>query len=1375
MVRTKIHFTNIIRIAAFVSSALIVILAFATIAPIYNNIDSASATTGASTTSTLTFTSTNPVASVSLAMGSPTGTFATSSASEKAAFSISTNNYTGYTLTMTSTGSNTTLADGSSHNISTISSSTTEAIFSSSDAAGQALNNRWGYIPNYYNSTANTTNYYPAPTSVNAATLRTTSSANSSNGVDNADDYTIGLGFRADYNSPSGTYANDTFILEFVANTIAYTITYNKNTDDTVTNMPYSSNNNQQSGDTSATTITLSDLVPVRSRYFFMGWCHGTVTTANNYDTCDGTIYNPDGDGTNLDFGIDQTNTNTTTLYAMWDRVYTLTFKTATNATSVVFNGETYTNNQTKTIRASQLTNPYHIYGNYATRYAFSSWTITAGTLGNSNYQNTTYTVTDDATITLTGRQVTTVMQNLAFSSCATTATPVYDNRDNSVYWIQKLADGNCWMLDNLALDLTSSSVVNSLSATNTNLDATALTYFKNGGGTSSDRYPTAAYGTFDSTNVFGKPRTKVEVKDVTLKPSSAVNYTDSINGAYGLGQGKNGAYYDICAASVGYFCFGNGSLGGEPTGNSDYDACPAGWRMPNSSEYSLLYTNPAINSDADVFRNTFSTTLPGYIYSGTIRYRGSSGYFLSSTASASANMLGLQVNQTSINASTSGSSNVGKSVRCINPSYYTITFKTNNATRVVFNGVTYINGQTVKIPKDEAAVNKYHIYGTYGTRYAFSSWSTTAGTFENQNYQNTAFTVTGDATITLTGQYVNTAMQNLSISNCSTTAMPVYDNRDSSVYWVQKLADGNCWMLDNLALDLTSSTIVNALSTTNTHLDATSLTYFKNGGGTSSDRYPITAYGTFDSTNVYSQPRTNVESKDITLRPSTATNYTDSIEGAYGLGQGKIGAYYNYCAASVGYYCFGDGTSYGTSSGNNAYDICPAGWRMPTGNTSGEYNTLYTNASIDSDATTYRNTLSTPLSGRFYSGSAYGSGLFSYFWSSTWSSQSLMHYLYVNSSNVNPTGYNNRNYGSTVRCINPSYYTITFKTNNATGIVFNGVTYTNGQTLKIPKDEAAVNKYHIYGTYGTRYAFSSWSTTAGTFENQNYQNTAFTVTGDATITLTGQYVSTAMQNLSASSCTTTARPVYDNRDNTVYWIQKLPDNNCWMLDNLALDLTSSTIVNALSTTNTHLDATSLTYFKNGGGTTSDRYPTVAYGTFGSTGSYSQPLTYTTNKDIILRPSTATNYTDSIAGAYGLGQGKIGAYYNYCAASVGYYCFNNSSSADGSGGVYDACPAGWRMPTGGASSEFKTLYTSSAINSDIATYSNALSVSFSGRMLSSGSVLYLGSQSDLWTSTGDSDDNYRGAYSVIIETNKANLESTISRNAAISVRCVLGS
>ena len=1362
-----------------------VVLIAATIIPVYNKTDSASATAGTPTASTLTFTSTNPVASVSLAMGSPTGTFATSSSSEKAAFSISTNNYTGYTLTMTSTGASTALTDDNSHNISTISSSTTEAIFSSSDAAGQALNNRWGYIPSYYNSAANITTYYPAPTSVNAATLRTTSSANSSNGVDNADDYTIGLGFRADYNSPSGTYANDTFILEFVANTIAYTITYDKNTTDTVTNMPAN-----QSGDASTTSITLSSAIPTRNKYFFMGWCHGTVTTANNYDTCDGTIYNPDGDGTNLDFGIDQTNANNTTLYAMWDRTYTLTFKTATNATSVVFNGETYTNNQTKTIRASQLTNPYHIYGNYASRYAFSSWAITAGTLGNSNYQNTTYTVTDDATITLTGRQVTTVMQNLAFSSCTTTATPVYDNRDNSVYWIQKLADGNCWMLDNMTLDLTNSTTINAITTSNTDVDAPSLVSLKSGNRTNGNQYATAGFAVWNSSNPSNYQnvaKANSESKATILAPENASPYTNSIAGAYGIGQGKIGMYYNYCAASAGNYCYDQ-NFG---SGNSTSSICPRGWRMPTgkagSGEYSTLCaaikgsscvttredyeTMDANNPNS--FQHQLSTPLSGIYYDGSPMIQGSRGLFWTSTLFNVGDMYAPDVHSDSIYPQYANNRNLGYTLRCINPSYYTITFKTNNATGIVFNGVTYTDGQTVRIPKSEAATNKYHIYGTYGTRYAFSSWSTTVGTFDNQSYQNTAFTVTGDTTITLTGQYVNTAMQNLSISNCSTTAMPVYDNRDSSVYWVQKLADGNCWMLDNLALDLTSSSIVNSLSTSNTNLDSTSLAKFKDGSGNTSDRYPTAAYANWGSSPSYSQPLTNMDSKNITLRPSTATSYTGSIAGAHGQGQGKVGGYYNYCAASVGYYCFGNGNSEGSPSGNNDYDVCPAGWRMPAGGASGEYNALYTSASINSDATTYRNVFSATFSGDIASSSVQNRGSFGYFWSSTMLYYYSMYSLTVSSSGVSPTAMHSRNYGSTIRCINPSYYTITFKTNNATGIVFNGVTYTDGQTLKIPKDEAAVNKYHIYGTYGTRYAFSSWSTTAGTFENQNYQNTAFTVTGDTTITLTGQYVATAMQNLSASDCTTTARPVYDNRDSSIYWIQRLPDNNCWMLDNLALNLTSSSIVNKLSTANTNLDSTSLTYFKNGGGTSSDRYPITAYGTFGSTNSYSQPLTNVSSRSITLRPSTATNYTGSFAGAYGLGQGKIGAYYNYCAASVGYYCYGNGTSAGTSSGnnAYDVCPAGWRMPTGNTSGEYNTLYTNASINSDATTYRNTLSTPLSGNFYS-GSAISRGSGGYFWSSTRN---NNNSMYDLGVASLNINRTDYSNRYGGYSVRCVLGS
>ena len=1252
---------NVLRFCSFLACLCLVALSFAVFVPVYIVTDTANATAGTPTASTLTFTSTNPVASVSLAMGSPTGTFATSSASEKAAFSISTNNYTGYTLTMTSTGSNTTLTDGSSHNISTISSSTTEAIFSSSDAAGQALNNRWGYIPSYYNSAANTTTYYPAPTSVNAATLRATSSANSSNGVDNADDYTIGLGFRADYNSPSGTYANDTFILEFVANTITYTITYDKNTTDTVTNMPAN-----QSGDASATNIALSNLVPVRTGYSFLGWCFGTVTTANGYDTCDGTIYNPDGDGTNLNFGIDQTVANNPTLYAMWDSIYTLTFVTGANVTNIVFDGVAYTNNQTRTVRASEATSPYHIYGNYATKYAFSSWTITAGTLENSNYQNTAYTVTGSATITLASQQVTVAIQNLSAANCTTTARPVYDTRDNTVYWVQKLPDGKCWMLDNMALDLTDSTIVDGLSNTNTNLDSTSLAKFKDGSGTTSDRYPTAAYGTFGSIDSYSQPLTYMNEKNSVAMPSDATSSTSLLKGAYGFGQGKIGAYYNYCAASVGYYCFGNGTSAGNTYSNSIYDVCPAGWRMPtggSSGEYNALYTNAAINSNNATFRDVLSTPLSGRFNGGMAANRGNNGSFWSSTGRNVMDAYDLHVSAYSVSPNSFEHLNYGLSVRCLMP-IYTITFRTNNATGIVFNGVTYTDGQTLTISAGEATGKKFHIYGNYGTRYAFSSWSTTAGTFENQNYQNTAFTVTGDATITLTGQYVNTAMQNLSTSNCTTTARPVYDNRDNSVYWVQQLPDGNCWMLDNLALDLTDSSIVNSLSTSNTNLYADALNYFKNGGGTTSDRFPTATNANWTSSYSYSRPLSSATYKSVTLRPSSAENYTGTNEGAYGLGQGKIGVYYNYCAASVGYYCFGDGSSSGgTPDGDNYYDVCPAGWRMPTGGSAGEYSALYTTSTINSDDALYRNTLSVPLSGNFNNGSG-SYGQYGYFLSSTRNQPNYMYILFNRSSGVFPANTNHpRYYGYSVRCILDPGYTITFKTSNASNIVFDGVAYTNNQTTK-----ARAGTYHIYGNYGTRYAFSSWSATAGSFVNQNYQNTGYTVTGNATITLTGQSVSLTMQNVTSSSCTTTARPAYDTRDNRIYWIQQLADGNCWMLDSLALDISNSTVMNGLTTSNTNIDSTSLATLKNSW--TGETWTTQK--------DRNIPFINTSQVNEAFVPMHVRVPSGYSMGAFGLGQNRGGVNYNYCAATAGSYC---GTPTGGTGVVLgDLCPANWGMP-----------------------------------------------------------------------------------------------
>ena len=237
-----------------------------------------------------------------------------------------------------------------------------------------------------------------------------------------------------------------------------------------------------------------------------------------------------------------------------------------------------------------------------------------------------------------------------------------------------------------------------------------------------------------------------------------------------------------------------------------------------------------------------------------------------------------------------------------------------------------------------------------------------------------------------------------------------VIDSRDNEVYYVAKLADCKCWMLDNLRLDLGNSTVLNNTTESNTNASTTTLNYLKNGGGSTSDRYP--------TAKINNVPWTS-SSQNYYSIPMTISTYKDQTTTSYGEGSGKIGVYYNYCAASAGNYCFGNGTSFGSPSGDATEDICPKGWRMPTGGSSGEYRAHYT--AYSSDATSFRNALSTPLSGSFYSGSASSQGTYGEFWSSTYLNANNMYYLRVNSSYVAPSNSSNRNPGNSVRCLQGS------------------------------------------------------------------------------------------------------------------------------------------------------------------------------------------------------------------------------------------------------------------------------------------------------------------------------------------------------------------
>ena len=176
------------------------------------------------------------------------------------------------------------------------------------------------------------------------------------------------------------------------------------------------------------------------------------------------------------------------------------------------------------------------------------------------------------------------------------------------------------------------------------------------------------------------------------------------------------------------------------------------------------------------------------------------------------------------------------------------------------------------------------------------------------------------------------TYMQDINTSNSDTiaaslttnTAYYLRDSRDNEPYCVGKLADGRIWMLDNLALDLVARK--NDLNENNTNASNATLGYLRNGGGTSSNKYAVSGVAEWTQTYPsYSDPWINISNRDVVP--------TDSISTTGGY---KVGSYYNYCAASAGCYCYGNATSTGTSSGNATEDICPKGWRLPTGNISG-------------------------------------------------------------------------------------------------------------------------------------------------------------------------------------------------------------------------------------------------------------------------------------------------------------------------------------------------------------------------------------------------------------------------------------------------------
>ena len=321
-------------------------------------------------------------------------------------------------------------------------------------------------------------------------------------------------------------------------------------------------------------------------------------------------------------------------------------------------------------------------------------------------------------------------------------------------------------------------------------------------------------------------------------------------------------------------------------------------------------------------------------------------------------------------------------------------------------------------------------------SNYGFAAWNTKPdGTGTNYGPNQTLDFTAGQydaGGLKLYARWIASAgnMQNWTCPN--DTNMPIgtvtalKDTRDNNVYAVAKLADGKCWMIENLRLENTAShnsdgSLAQGYGTSTTYGNFSGLadpetSHFSHRYATANSLYySDTQVGTASidiGTNLnpaYRFPRYN--NFNTQSRQSSA-NYSAS-DNTYSYGN-----YYTWHAAIA------DTTAYYSSGDHNTTSICPAGWRIPTGNTTGEFYALNTALNAGAtDSTANNNFRSYPnnflKSGYINDSSVYSRNYYGEYWTSTSYDNQYVRFFYLNDSGVSPS--NSRTYkyfGVTVRCI---------------------------------------------------------------------------------------------------------------------------------------------------------------------------------------------------------------------------------------------------------------------------------------------------------------------------------------------------------------------
>ncbi|MBR3172738.1 InlB B-repeat-containing protein, partial [Candidatus Saccharibacteria bacterium] len=424
-------------------------------------------------------------------------------------------------------------------------------------------------------------------------------------------------------------------------------------------------------------------------------------------------------------------------------------------------------------------------------------------------------------------------------------------------------------------------------------------------------------------------------------------------------------------------------------------------------------------------------------------------------------------------------SANTGKITYILTPSEncssYLVAFNpTSTASGTEVSGTGTMNSQRIY---EGIATSLTPNAFTAPEGYTFTGWNT-AQDGTGIHYADEASVtdlITVGQTITLYAEWEEDDpplyLQSVQDSDCTTnTVTTAVDRRDREEYHIKRLADGHCWMLENLRLGSDSRTY--SLNSRNTNVE---------------DPFTLpVATAAFPGDTVY----------DAAINVSNRDTLVDQV---FGEGSGKIGTYYNYCAATGGTQCDGN------SADDATRDICPRAWRLPTGG-SGATSEQQTLLDSYGSYATYMPGAALTLSGFFdQSSGSVVSNLNSegYFWSATHSNSTNEAYFMNPTTSSSSMGSGLERNGMSVRCLldlsnvprADIVTTVTFDS-GVSSIQFSSVAYgtqtitTSGDTITLKEGIA----YDMIPTFVSGKAFNAWTTSNnGTLGNASSPNTTFT------------------------------------------------------------------------------------------------------------------------------------------------------------------------------------------------------------------------------------------------------------------------------------------